>query len=154
MIVGYQCTDILSVADTQGQTCAWYDIGTNSDNCGAYDRIFQARTYDNYPTGTAVWNSETNSYDYVQNNVVAEVPAFTAATTCCSCGKPDTPITEFQHNKTRAEDAGLIYLIYIVAHAAVNTLAAGYFFIKDMQLISDVEEYWPYDDSASVFLGA
>jgi len=94
VIVGYECIDILNVTDTLGQTCAWYDIGTNSDNCGAYDRIFQARTYDNYPTGTAVWNSATNSYDYVQNNVVAEVPAFTAATTCCSCGKPDTPITE------------------------------------------------------------
>jgi len=38
--VGYSCSDILTVTDTQGQTCAWYDIGTNSDSCGAYDRIF------------------------------------------------------------------------------------------------------------------
>ena len=133
--MGYQCTDILSVADTQGQTCAWYDIGTNSDNCGAYDRIYQARTYDNYPTGTAVWNSTTNSYDYVQNNVVAAVPAFTAATTCCSCGKPDTPITELQYDKTAAEEAGRYYLIYIVSVAVIHSFAAGLFFSFDVLFV-------------------
>ena len=38
VVVGSECNDNFTVVDTQTKTCAWYDIGSNSDQCGAFDK--------------------------------------------------------------------------------------------------------------------
>ena len=114
VVVGSECNDNLTVSDSQspGKTCAWYDIGTNSDQCGAFD----------YPEETST-TTDANGVTTVEL-----IPGFIANETCCSCGKPDDDITEAQYNKANSEYYGKILFFYITGNAVLTTIMASYLY--------------------------
>ena len=81
------------------------------------------------------------------------VPGFTAAKTCCACGKPLDDITESQYDRAQSEEVGLYYLYYVIGHAVVNTGAAMFLYYTDLRLIWDVENWWPYGDQTMTLKG-
>jgi len=93
IVVGTECNSDLSVSDTVGRNCVWYE--TNQGSCGLYDRPDSTETQ----TSTS-WNSDTSSYETSYTTV--DVPGFTASDLCCACGRPWTDVTEEKYNPTKS----------------------------------------------------
>lgn len=85
VVIGTECNSDLTVSDTAGRNCNWYE--TNQASCGTYDR--QDSTQQSTST---TWNPSTSSYE--TSTTYTDIPGFVAADLCCACGRPWTDVTE------------------------------------------------------------